>query len=124
MNYVATDEQAFASIQYIMRDVDYGWIIRYMHTTGSSMFFLLIYLHMFRGLLYGSYQKPRELLWVLGWLTYIILVAERVYRLCVALGTNVFLGSSSNIIVDGSIPIFGEELLTWIRGDYLISGIT
>ena len=76
MNYEATDEGAFASIQYIMRDVDYGWIIRYMHTTGSSLFFLLIYLHMFRGLLYGSYQKPRELLWVLGWLTYIILVAE------------------------------------------------
>ena len=76
MNYVPTSEGAFASIQYIMRDVDYGWVIRYMHTTGASMFFLLIYLHMFRGLLYGSYQKPRELLWVLGWITYIILVAE------------------------------------------------
>ena len=76
MNYEPTAEGAFASIQYIMRDVDGGWIIRYMHTTGASAFFLLIYLHMFRGILYGSYQKPRELLWILGWLTYFILVVE------------------------------------------------
>ena len=68
MNYEATSERAFASVQYIMRDVNYGWIIRYMHTTGASAFFLLIYLHMFRGMMYGSYQKPRALLWILGWL--------------------------------------------------------
>ena len=124
MNYVATDEGAFASIQYIMRDVDYGWIIRYMHTTGSSMFFLLIYLHMFRGLLYGSYQKPRELLWVLGWLTYIILVAEGFTGYVLPWGQMSFWAAQVILSLIGSIPIFGEELLTWIRGDYLISGIT
>ena len=124
MNYVATTEDAFASIQYIMRDVDYGWIIRYMHTTGSSMFFLLIYLHMFRGLLYGSYQKPRELLWVLGWLTYIILVAEGFTGYVLPWGQMSFWAAQVILSLIGSIPIFGEELLTWIRGDYLISGIT
>ena len=124
MNYVATTEDAFASIQYIMRDVDYGWIIRYMHTTGSSMFFLLIYLHMFRGLLYGSYQKPRELLWILGWLTYIILVAEGFTGYVLPWGQMSFWAAQVILSLIGSIPIFGEELLTWIRGDYLISGIT
>jgi ubiquinol-cytochrome c reductase cytochrome b subunit len=107
-----------------MRDVDYGWIIRYMHTTGSSMFFLLIYLHMFRGLLYGSYQKPRELLWVLGWLTYIILVAEGFTGYVLPWGQMSFWAAQVILSLIGSIPIFGEELLTWIRGDYLISGIT
>ena len=124
MNYEATAEGAFASIQYIMRDVEYGWVIRYMHTTGSSMFFLLIYLHMFRGLLYGSYQKPRELLWVLGWLTYIILVAEGFTGYVLPWGQMSFWAAQVILSLIGSIPIFGEELLTWIRGDYLISGIT
>ena len=73
MNYEPTAEGAFASIQYIMRDVEYGYIIRYMHTNGASAFFALIFLHMFRGMMYGSYQKPRELLWVLGWITYLLL---------------------------------------------------
>ena len=73
MNYEPTAEGAFASIQYIMRDVEYGYIIRYMHTTAASAFFALIYLHMFRGMMYGSYQKPRELLWVVGWITYCLL---------------------------------------------------
>ena len=124
MNYVATTEDAFASIQYIMRDVDYGWIIRYMHTTGSSMFFLLIYLHMFRGLLYGSYQKPRELLWVLGWLTYIILVAEGFTGYVLPWGQMSFWAAQVIMSLFGSIPFIGEDLLIWIRGDYLISGIT
>ena len=124
MSYEATAEGAFASIQYIMRDVDYGWIIRYMHTTGSSMFFLLIYLHMFRGLLYGSYQKPRELLWVLGWFTYIILVAEGFTGYVLPWGQMSFWAAQVIMSLFGSIPFIGEELLTWIRGDYLISGIT
>ena len=124
MPYSNTEDGAFASIEYIMRDVDYGWIIRYMHTTGSSMFFLLIYLHMFRGLLYGSYQKPRELLWVLGWFTYIILVAEGFTGYVLPWGQMSFWAAQVILSLIGSIPIFGEELLTWIRGDYLISGIT
>ena len=124
MNYVPTAEGAFASIQYIMRDVDYGWIIRYMHTTGSSMFFFLIYLHMFRGLLYGSYQKPRELVWVLGWLTYFILVVEGFTGYVLPWGQMSFWAAQVIFSLIGAIPIFGEDLLIWIRGDYLISGIT
>ena len=124
MNYVPTEEGAFASIQYIMRDVEYGWFIRYMHTTGSSMFFLLIYLHMFRGLLYGSYQKPRELLWVLGWLTYFILVVEGFTGYVLPWGQMSFWAAQVIFSLIGAIPIFGEDLLIWIRGDYLISGIT
>ena len=124
MNYEATAEGAFASIQYIMRDVDNGWIIRYMHTTGSSMFFFLIYLHMFRGLLYGSYQKPRELLWVLGWLAYFILVVEGFTGYVLPWGQMSFWAAQVIFSLIGAIPIFGEDLLTWLRGDYLISGIT
>ena len=98
MNYEPTAEGAFASIQYIMRDVKYGYIIRYMHTTGASAFFALIFLHMFRGMMYGSYQKPRELLWVLGWIYLLLTLRTRIYWICSSLGTNVFLGSSSNYV--------------------------
>ena len=124
MNYEATTERAFASIQYIMRDVEYGWIIRYMHTTGASAFFLLIYLHMFRGMMYGSYKKPRELLWVLGWVTYILLVAEGFTGYVLPWGQMSFWAAQVIFSLLGAIPIFGEDLLNWIRGDYLISGIT
>ena len=124
MGYEPTAERAFASIQYIMRDVNLGWIIRYMHTTGASAFFLLIYLHMFRGMLYGSYQKPRELLWVLGWITYIILVAEGFTGYVLPWGQMSFWAAQVIFSLLGAIPIIGEDLLTWIRGDYLISGIT
>ena len=124
MGYEPAEERAFASIQYIMRDVNLGWIIRYMHTTGASAFFLLIYLHMFRGMLYGSYQKPRELLWVLGWITYIILVAEGFTGYVLPWGQMSFWAAQVIFSLLGAIPIIGEDLLTWIRGDYLISGIT
>ena len=124
MNYEATSERAFASVQYIMRDVNYGWIIRYMHTTGASAFFLLIYLHMFRGMMYGSYQKPSELLWILGWLTYIILVAEGFTGYVLPWGQMSFWAAQVIFSLLGAIPVIGEDLLTWIRGDYLISGIT
>ena len=124
MNYEATSERAFASVQYIMRDVNYGWIIRYMHTTGASAFFLLIYLHMFRGMMDGSYQKPRELLWILGWLTYIILVAEGFTGYVLPWGQMSFWAAQVIFSLLGAIPVIGEDLLTWIRGDYLISGIT
>ena len=124
MNYEATSERAFASVQYIMRDVNYGWIIRYMHTTGAPAFFLLIYLHMFRGMMYGSYQKPRELLWILGWLTYIILVAEGFTGYVLPWGQMSFWAAQVIFSLLGAIPVIGEDLLTWIRGYYLISGIT
>ena len=124
MNYEPTADGAFASIQYIMRDVEYGYIIRYMHTTGASAFFALIYLHMFRGMMYGSYQKPRELLWVLGWLTYFILVMEGFTGYVLPWGQMSFWAAQVIFSLIGAIPILGEDLLTWIRGDYLISGIT
>ncbi len=76
MNYVPSGDGAFASVEYIMRDVDYGWLLRYMHSTGASAFFVVVYLHMFRGLIYGSYQKPRELLWIFGMLIFLALMAE------------------------------------------------
>ena len=124
MNYVPTDEGAFASIQYIMRDVEYGYIIRYMHTTGASAFFALIYLHMFRGMMYGSYQKPRELLWVLGWITYLLLCMLGFTGYVLPWGQMSFWAAQVIMSLFGSIPYIGEDLLTWIRGDYLISGIT
>ena len=95
-----------------------------MHTTGASAFFLLIYLHMFRGMMYGSYQKPRELLWILGWLTYIILVAEGFTGYVLPWGQMSFWAAQVIFSLLGAIPVIGEDLLTWIRGDYLISGIT
>jgi len=96
MNYVPTGEGAFASVEYIMRDVDYGWMLRYMHSTGASAFFVVVYFHMFRGLLYGSYKKPRELIWVLGMAIYLCLMAEGFFWLLAALGQHVFLGRSSD----------------------------
>ena len=123
MNYEATAEGAFASIQYIMRDVQYGYIIRYMHTTGASAFFALIYLHMFRGMMYGSYQKPRELLgFLMDYLRFTMCFGF--YGLCTSWGQMSFWAAQVILSLVGSIPFFGEELLTWIRGDYLISGIT
>ena len=124
MNYEPTAEGAFASIQYIMRDVEYGYIIRYMHTTGASAFFALIFLHMFRGMMYGSYQKPRELLWVLGWITYLLLCMLGCTGYVLPWGQMSFWAAQVIMSLFGSIPYIGEDLLTWIRGDYLISGIT
>ncbi len=124
MNYEPTAEGAFASIQYIMRDVEYGYIIRYMHTTGASAFFALIYLHMFRGMMYGSYQKPRELLWVVGWITYLLLCMLGFTGYVLPWGQMSFWAAQVIMSLFGSIPYIGEDLLIWIRGDYLISGIT
>ncbi|VFT31494.1 cytochrome b [Pseudomonas aeruginosa] len=92
MSFTPSAEEAFASVEYIMRDVDYGWIIRYMHSTGASAFFIVVYLHMFRGLLYGSYQKPRELVWIFGMLIYLALMAEAFMGYLLPLGSDVLLG--------------------------------
>ena len=93
MSYVPSAEAAFASVEYIMRDVEYGWLIRYMHSTGASMFFVVIYCHMFRGLLYGSYKTPRELIWIFGMAIYLALMGRGIHGLSAALGANVLLGS-------------------------------
>lgn len=124
MNYTPTAEGAFASIEYIMRDVGYGSILRLLHSTGASAFFIVIYLHMFRGLLYGSYQKPRELVWVFGMLIYLALMAEAFTGYLLPWGQMSYWGAQVVISLFGAIPVIGNDLAQWIRGDYLVSGIT
>jgi ubiquinol-cytochrome c reductase cytochrome b subunit len=124
MNYTASAEDAFASVEYIMRDVDYGWVLRYMHSTGASAFFVVVYLHMFRALIYGSYKKPRELIWVFGMLIFVVLMAEAFVGYVLPWGQMSYWGAQVIISLFGAIPVVGESIVTWIRGDYLISGIT
>lgn len=124
MSYTPTAEGAFASIEYIMRDVAYGSILRLLHSTGASAFFIVIYLHMFRGLLYGSYQKPRELVWIFGMLIYLALMAEAFMGYLLPWGQMSYWGAQVIISLFGAIPVVGEGLTQWIRGDYLVSGIT
>lgn len=124
MNYTPSAEEAFASVEYIMRDVDYGWILRYMHSTGASAFFVVVYLHMFRALIYGSYKKPRELIWVFGMLIFVVLMAEAFVGYVLPWGQMSYWGAQVIISLFGAIPVVGDDLVTWIRGDYLISGVT
>ena len=124
MNYTPSQEGAFASVEYIMRDVDYGWILRYMHSTGASAFFMVVYLHMFRAMLYGSYKKPRELIWIFGMLIFVVLMAEAFVGYVLPWGQMSYWGAQVIISLFGAIPVVGEDIVTWIRGDYLISGIT
>ena len=124
MSYVPTAEGAFASIEYIMRDVEYGWMLRYMHSTGASAFFFVVYLHMFRGLAYGSYQKPRELIWILGMLIYVCLMAEGFFGYLLPWGNMSYWAGQVILSLAGAIPIVGEDLAVWVRGDFNISGVT
>ncbi len=124
MNYTASAEQAFASVEYIMRDVEWGWLLRYLHSTGASAFFLVVYIHMFRGIMYGSYQKPRELIWVFGMAIYLVLVMEGFMGYVLPWGQMSYWGANVIVSLVGAIPIVGEDLLIWVRGDYLISGAT
>ena len=116
--------EAFASVYYIMRDVDWGWLIRYMHTTGASMFFIVVYLHMFRGLMYGSYKRPRELVWILGMLIFLALMAEAFMGYVLPWGNMSFWGAKVIISLFGAIPVVGETLVHWIMGDFSPSGAT
>jgi len=124
MNYKPSADEAFASIEYIMRDVDWGWLIRYMHSTGASAFFIMVYLHMFRSLLYGSYKKPRELLWLTGMFIYISLMAEGFFGYLLPWGQMSYWGAQVIISLFGAIPWIGEGLAQWIRGDYVVSDVT
>ena len=124
MSYVPTAEGAFASIEYIMRDVEYGWVLRYMHSTGASAFFFVVYLHMFRGLAYGSYQKPRELIWILGMLIYVCLMAEGFFGYLLPWGNMSYWAGQVILSLAGAIPLVGDDLSVWVRGDFNISGIT
>ena len=124
MSYQPNTHLAFGSIQYIMRDVHWGWLIRYLHTTGASLFFVVIYLHMFRGLLYGSYKKPRELLWILGMLIYVCLMAEAFMGYLMPWGQMSYWGAVVITSLFGAIPWIGSHLVIWIRGDFGVSGAT
>ena len=124
MSYKPSSAEAFASVEYIMRDVEWGWLIRYMHSTGASLFFVVVYLHMFRGLMYGSYKKPRELVWVFGMLIYLALSAEAFFGYLLPWGQMSYWGAQVIVSLFGAIPILGEQLVEWIRGDYFISDIT
>ncbi|WP_249671790.1 cytochrome b [Pseudomonas abieticivorans] len=124
MSYTPSAEEAFASVEGIMRDVEYGWILRLLHSTGASAFFIVVYLHMFRGLLYGSYKKPRELVWIFGMLIYLALMAEAFMGYLLPWGQMSYWGAQVIISLFGAIPVIGNDLTQWIRGDYLISGIT
>lgn len=124
MNYTASAEAAFASVEYIMRDVDYGWLLRYIHSTGASAFFAVVYMHMFRGMMYGSYQKPRELIWVFGMAIYLVLMMEGFLGYVLPWGQMSYWGANVIVSLAGAIPVIGDDLLVWVRGDYLISGAT
>ncbi len=124
MNYKPSAAEAFASVEYIMRDVNWGWLIRYMHSTGASAFFIVIYLHMFRGLMYGSYKKPRELIWIIGMLIFVCLMAEAFFGYLLPWGQMSFWGAQVIISLFGAIPWVGEDLTLWIRGDYVVSDAT
>ena len=124
MHYKPDGELAFASVEYIMRDVDWGWMIRYLHSTGASAFFIVVYLHMFRALMYGSYQKPRELIWIFGMCIYLALMAEAFMGYLLPWGQTSYWGAQVIISLFGAIPFVGDDLALWIRGDYVVADAT
>jgi ubiquinol-cytochrome c reductase cytochrome b subunit len=124
MNYKPDSELAFASVEYIMRDVPFGWLIRYAHSTGASAFFIVVYLHMFRGLIYGSYRKPRELIWIFGMLIYLMLMAEAFMGYLLPWGQMSFWGAQVIINLFAAVPFIGEDLSTLIRGDFVVGDAT
>ena len=124
MNYKPDAAQAFASVEYIMREVPWGWLIRYMHSTGASAFFICVYLHMFRAMLYGSYRKPRELLWIFGMLIYLCLMAEAFFGYLLPWGQMSYWGAQVIVNLFDAVPFVGHDLAIWIRGDYVISDAT
>jgi ubiquinol-cytochrome c reductase cytochrome b subunit len=124
MSYVPSGNGAFASVEYIMRDVEFGWLLRYLHTTGASAFFVVVYLHMFRGLMYGSYREPRELLWMIGMAIFVAMMAEGFFGYLLPWGNMSWWAAQVIVSLFGAIPVIGGDLMEWIRGDFLISEVT
>ena len=124
MHYKPDSSLAFASVEYIMRDVPGGWFIRYLHSVGASMLFIVVYLHMFRGLLYGSHRSPRELIWLLGMLLYVTLMAEAFFGYLLPWGNMSYWGAQVIISLFGAVPGIGPGLSEWIRGDFVVSDAT
>jgi len=124
MNYKPDADLAFASVEYIMRDVSWGWLIRYMHSTGASMFFVVVYLHMFRGMLYGSYRNPRELIWLFGVAIFLCLMGEAFFGYLLPWGQMSYWGAQVIINLFTSIPFIGPDVSLWLRGDFMVSDAT
>ena len=124
MHYKPSEAMAFDSVEYIMREVEWGWLIRYLHSTGASFFFIVVYLHMFRALMYGSYRAPRELLWILGMLLYLALMAEAFMGYVLPWGNMSYWGAQVIVNLFGTIPVIGPGIVEWIRGDYGIADST
>ncbi len=124
MEYTPTADAAFSSVQHIMREVHYGWLIRFMHTTGASAFFVVVYLHMYRALIYGSYKAPRELLWLIGMLIYITLLLEAFTGYVLPWGQMSFWGANVITSFASAIPLVGKYIVVWLRGDFNVSGVT
>ncbi|HJU71158.1 MAG TPA: cytochrome b [Paucimonas sp.] len=124
MHYKPDASLAFNSVEYIMRDVPWGWLVRYMHSTGASAFFIIVYLHMTRGLLYGSYRKPRELIWLFGVAIFLCLMAEAFFGYLLPWGQMSYWGAQVIVNLFGAIPFIGPDLSLWIRGDYVVSDAT
>ena len=124
MHYKPDSNLAFASVEYIMREVPWGWLVRYMHSTGASAFFIIVYLHMTRGLLYGSYRKPRELIWLFGFAIFLCLMAEAFFGYLLPWGQMSYWGAQVIVNLFSAIPLIGPDLSLWIRGDYVVSDAT
>ena len=124
MHYKPDAELAFASVEYIMRDVEFGWLLRYMHSTGASFFFIVIYLHMFRGVMYGSFKRPRELIWLLGMFLYLALMAEAFMGYLLPWGNMSYWGAQVIVNLFSTIPWIGPDLAVWLRGDFAVSDAT
>ena len=124
MHYIPTTELAFASVEHIMRDVNYGWLIRYVHSNGASMFFIAVYIHMFRGLYYGSYKAPREVLWILGVLIYLLMMATAFFGYVLPWGQMSFWGATVITNLFGAIPLVGDALRTWLWGGFSVGDPT
>ncbi|AMO23815.1 cytochrome bc complex cytochrome b subunit [Ramlibacter solisilvae] len=124
MHYKPDAAKAFESVEYIMRDVPWGWLVRYMHSTGASAFFIVVYLHMYRGLIYGSFRKPRELVWIFGCAIFLVLMAEAFMGYLLPWGQMSYWGAQVIINLFSAIPFIGPELSTWIRGDFVVGDAT
>lgn len=124
MHYKPDADLAFGSVEYIMRDVPWGWLIRYMHSTGASMFFVVVYLHMFRGVIYGSYRNPRELIWLFGVAIFLCLMGEAFFGYLLPWGQMSYWGAQVIVNLFSAIPFIGPDVSEWLRGDYLVSDAT
>lgn len=124
MSYEPSGDGAFDSIEYIMRDVEYGWLLRYLHSTGASAFFVVVYLHMLRGIMYGSYKNPRELTWTFGMAIYMCLMGEAFFGYLLPWGQMSYWGAQVILSLAGAVPVIGPDIELWVKGDYVISGVT